>query len=269
MILAVDIGNSNIVFGCIDDNGVRFSDRFSTDLKRTEIEYAIQLKTALGIYGIAPEDIEGGIISSVVPQVTEPIRLAAETLIQKRVRIVGPGLKSGLNIRIDNPAQLGSDLLVDAVAGIAEHSLPLIVIDLGTATTLCVVNEKCQYIGGIVAPGIRTALNSLVNHTSLLQQISFDRPKKTIGTNTIEAMKSGTIYGNASMLDGMIDRIEAELGMTCSVVATGGHAKQVIPYCRHQIDLDENLLLKGLKIIYDKNTPSAGASDGAVNKRHS
>ena len=253
MILAIDVGNSNIVVGCIDKKGIRFIERMSTDLNKTELEYAITLKNIMEIYEIRDGALEGGIISSVVPQVTEVLRCAVEKLIKTPVKIVGPGLKTGLNILIDNPAQLGSDLLVDSVAALAEHPVPLIIIDMGTATTVCVINSKRQYIGGMIVPGVRTALDSLVSHTSLLQQISLEPPKKVIGSNTIDGMKSGTIYGNASILDGLIDRIEEELGEKCTIVATGGLAGAIVPHCRRHILVDDDLLLKGLKIIYEKN----------------
>ena len=231
MILAIDVGNSNIVVGWIEEN-IRF---------------------IMEIYHIQEGDLEGGIISSVVPQVTEVLKRAVEKLIKAPVKIVGPGLKTGLNILIDNPAQLGGDLLVDSVAAMAEHEAPLIVIDMGTATTVCVINEKKQYLGGMILPGVRTSLDSLVSNTSLLQQIGLEPPSKVIGSNTIEGMKSGILYGNAAAMDGLIERIEEELGKTCTIVATGGLAKFVIPFCKREIVIDDDLLLKGLKIIYDKN----------------
>lgn len=253
MILAIDVGNSNIVVGCIDDKEIRFIERISTDRHQTEVEYAISLKNIMEIYEINGRDLEGGIISSVVPQVTEVLRCAVEKLIRKPVKIVGPGLKTGLNILIDNPAQLGSDLLVDSVAALAEHPAPLIIIDMGTATTVCVINQKRQYIGGMIVPGVRTALDSLVTNTSLLQQISLEPPKKVIGSNTIDGMKSGIIYGNAATMDGLIDRIEEELGGKCTIIATGGLAGAIVPHCRRKILIDDDLLLKGLRVIYEKN----------------
>ncbi len=253
MILAIDVGNSNIVVGCIDGEEICFTERISTDWKKTEVEYAITLKNILEIHEIRECDLEGGIISSVVPQITEVLQCAVEKLVRFPVKIVGPGLKTGLNILIDNPAQLGSDLLVDSVAALADHPVPLIIIDMGTATTVCVINQKRQYIGGMIVPGVRTALDSLVSHTSLLQQIGLEPPRKVIGSNTIDSMKSGMIYGNAAILDGLIDRIEEELGETCTIVATGGLADAIVPHCKREIILDDDLMLKGLKIIYEKN----------------
>lgn len=253
MLLVIDIGNTNIVLGCIEGEKISFIERLSTDRKRTELEYAVSIKNVLEIYGIRSDAIEGGIISSVVPQITEAVKTAAEKLIRRPVKVVGPGLKTGLNIRMDNPAQLGSDLVVDAVAAMAEHPVPLIIIDMGTATTVCVVNGGGNYIGGMILPGIRTASDSLVSNAAQLTQISFEKPKRLIGTNTIDCMKSGAMYGNAAALDGLIERIEEELGEPCTAVATGGLAKCVIPLCRKKIILDDNLLMKGLQIIYNKN----------------
>lgn len=253
MILAIDVGNSNIVVGCMEKDDIRFIERLSTDRKKTELEYAVSIKNIMEIYNIRGGDLEGGIISSVVPQLTEILKRAVEKLIKAPVKIVGPGLKTGLNILIDNPAQLGGDLLVDSVAALAEHKPPLVIIDMGTATTVCVINEKRQYLGGMILPGIRTSLDSLVSNTSLLQQIGLEPPAKVIGSNTIDGMKSGILYGNAAALDGLIGRIEEELGKQCTILATGGLAKFVIPFCKREILIDDDLLLKGLKIIYDKN----------------
>lgn len=253
MILAIDIGNSNIVIGCCNDNKILFVERLSTKHSATELEYAISFKNVLELYGIGSEDIHGGIISSVVPSLTNVIKRAMSKIINKDVMVVGPGIKTGLSILTDNPAQLGSDLVVDAVAGINEYSLPLIIIDMGTATTVSVVDETESYIGSIIMPGMRVSLDSLVGRTSQLPKISLEKPKNIIGKNTVDAMKSGILYSTASSIDGMIERIEEELGRSVTVVATGGLAGTVIPLCKRNIILDDELLLKGLMIIYNKN----------------
>ncbi|MBQ6889063.1 MAG: type III pantothenate kinase [Lachnospiraceae bacterium] len=254
MLLAIDMGNTNIVIGCIDDEKIYFVERLSTSAKKTELEYAVDFKTVLELYDIQASDIDGVIISSVVPQLNLVIKTALEKLLKLTPLIVGPGLKNGLNILMDNPSQLGSDLVVDSVAALHEYGAPLTIIDMGTATTICVVDKNNNYIGGQILPGVRVSLDSLVSRTSQLPRIGLDAPKKVIGTNTIDCMKSGILYGNASCIDGMIDRIEEELGYPTTVVATGGLAKSIIPYCKHKIILDDDLLLKGLKVIYDKNT---------------
>lgn len=253
MILAIDIGNTNIVIGCCDDEKIYFVERLSTDNTKTELEYAISFKNVLELYNINPGDIEGGIISSVVPPVTDIVRTSAEKVLGKSVKIVGPGVKTGLNILMDNPAQVGSDRIVNAVAAINEYPAPLIIIDMGTATTLCVVDEKKNYIGGMILPGIRVSLDALVTRASQLSKISIEAPKKTIGKNTLDCMRSGIINGNAACIDGLVNRIERELGQKATVLATGGLAKKVIPYCEQEIIIDDELLLKGLRLIYKKN----------------
>ena len=253
MILAIDIGNTNIVVGCIDEEKIYFTERLSTVRTKTELEYAVDLKTVLDIYHIKRTDIEGCIISSVVPQITGIAKLAAEKILKKEVMVLGPGVKTGLNIVMDNPGQLGADLVADAVAGLASYPVPLVVIDMGTATTISVVNSKKQYIGGMIMPGVGISLDALTARASQLSGISIDAPRHIIGKNTIACMKSGVLYSNAAALDGIIDRIEEELGEKTTVIATGGLAKKIVPHCRKKIILDEELLLKGLMLIYRKN----------------
>ena len=253
MILAIDIGNTNIVVGCIDEEKIYFTERLSTVRTKTELEYAVDLKTVLDIYHIKRTDIEGCIISSVVPQITGIAKLAAEKILKKEVMVLGPGVKTGLNIVMDNPGQLGADLVADAVAGLASYPVPLVVIDMGTATTISVVNSKKQYIGGMIMPGVGISLDALTARASHLSGIRIDAPRHIIGKNTIECMKSGVLYSNAAALDGIIDRIEEELGEKTTVIATGGLAKKIVPHCRKEIILDEELLLKGLMLIYRKN----------------
>lgn len=253
MILAIDIGNTNIVVGCIDENEIYFTERLSTVRTKTELEYAVDLKTILDIYHIKKTEIEGCIISSVVPQITNIAKLAVEKILKKKVMVLGPGIKTGLNILMDNPGQLGADLVADAVAASNNYPAPLIVIDMGTATTVSVLNDKKQYIGGMILPGVGLSLDALTSRASQLGGIGIEAPKHLIGKNTTECMKSGIIYSSAASLDGIVERIEEELGTEATVVATGGLAKKIIPYCKKKITLDEELLLKGLLIIYEKN----------------
>ena len=252
MILAIDIGNTNIVVGCIDDKKTYFIERLSTVRTKTELEYAVDLKTVLDIYHIKKTDIEGCIISSVVPQITNIAKLAAEKILKKEVMVLGPGVKTGLNIMMDNPGQLGADLVANAVAGLNEYPVPFIVIDMGTATTVSVVNKK-QYIGGMIMPGVGVSLDALTARASQLSGISIDAPKHVLGKNTIECMKSGVLYSNAAAIDGIVDRVEEELGEKATVIATGGLAKKIVSHCKKEIILDEDLLLKGLLVIYEKN----------------
>ena len=253
MILAIDVGNTNIVVGCNDDRKTYFIERLSTNRTKTELEYAVDLKNVLDIYHIKKTEIEGCIISSVVPQITNIVKLAAEKILKKNAIVLGPGVKTGLNIMMDNPGQLGADQVADAVAGISGYPVPLILIDMGTATTASVVNSKKQYVGGMILPGVGVSLDALTARASQLSGISIDAPRHVIGKNTIECMKSGVLYSNAAALDGIIDRIEEELGEKATVVATGGLAKKIVPHCKREIILDEELLLRGLLIIYEKN----------------
>ena len=253
MILAIDIGNTNIVLGCIDNRNILFTERISTDQQKTDLEHAISVKTVLELHNIKPSCISGAIIASVVPPITYLISSAVKKITGCTAMVVGPGIRTGLNILMDNPASVGADLIVGAVAAIAEYPCPLIIIDMGTATTFAVVDEKKNYIGGMILPGIRVSLDSLTSRTSQLPRISLDPPKRLIGRNTIDSMKSGILYGNASCIDGMTERIMDELGMRTTVIATGGLAETITPLCRQDIILHNELLLKGLLLIYEKN----------------
>ena len=253
MVLAVDIGNSNVVIGCFEGDDIRLLERMSTNRNSTALEYAVLIKTVLELNGLEKVAFEGGIISSVVPAVTNMVKAAIEKLTGKPPLVVGPGLKTGLKIMIDNPAQLGSDRVADAVAAVSEYPCPLITIDMGTATTISVIDKNQNFIGGVIMPGLRISAESLSSRTSQLPQISLDPPKKAIGRNTIDCMRSGIVLGCAATIDGIVEKIEQELGYPCTVISTGGHAGIVIPYCKRQIIVDEKLLLKGLMILYRKN----------------
>ena len=253
MILAIDIGNTNIVIGCMEGDKCSFIERLSTVRTKTELEYAIDIKNVLDIYQVDPAALQGGIISSVVPQITKIFQLAAEKILKKEILIVGAGIKTGLNIRMDNPASLGGDLVVNAVAGIKEYEAPMLTFDLGTATTVSVIDKDRRYQGGMIYPGVGVSLDSLTARAAQLSGISLEAPEHLIGKNTIECMKSGVIYSSAAAIDGIIDRMKEELGGKATVIATGGLAKKIVPHCRRDVILDDDLLLKGLSILYYKN----------------
>ena len=254
MLLAVDIGNTNVVFGCVDENGeIKVSERISTNHNATSAEYAVLIKNLLEMNRFDINDIDDAIMSSVVPSVTRTVKESIKKLFGVEPMIAGPGVKTGLNILIDNPAQLGSDQAVDAVAGINLYPLPLIIIDMGTATTVSVVDKKKNYIGGLIMTGMAVASDALIQRTAQLPKIDFELPPNIIGKNTIDCMKNGALYSNACALDGIIERIEEQLGEKCTAVATGGLAEVVLPLCRKNIILEKNLLIKGLNIIYRKN----------------
>ena len=253
MILAVDIGNSNIVIGGIQGEKIAFEARLRTDPTKTSDEYCIDVKMILDVYGVRREDVEGAIIASVVPQVLNSIKTAIKKLTGKTALVVGPGLKTGLNIRVENPYQTGADLVVGSVAALREHKPPLIVVDMGTATTMIVLDESGALIGGCICPGVKISLDALTDRTALLPGLQLDQPKKAIGRNTIDCMRSGIMLGNACMLYGMVQRMEEELGQKCTVVITGGIAKFVAPLCRTPMIYDKDLILKGLAFLYREN----------------
>ena len=220
MILAIDIGNTNIVIGCMEGDKCSFIERLSTVRTKTELEYAIDIKNVLDIYQVDPAALQGGIISSVVPQITKIFQLAAEKILKKEILIVGAGIETGLNIRMDNPASLGGDLVVNAVAGIKEYEAPMLIFDLGTATTVSVIDKDRRYQGGMIYPGVGVSLDSLTARAAQLSGISLEAPEHLIGKNTIECMKSGVIYSSAAAIDGIIDRMKEELGGKATVIAT-------------------------------------------------
>ena len=253
MILTVDIGNSNIVIGGVEGENIVFEARLRTDATKTSDEYCIELKSLLDIYHVEDSNIEGSIIGSVVPQVLNSFQTAIKKLTGKQALVVGPGLKTGLNIKIENPAQTGADLVVGCVAALREHKPPMIVVDMGTATTMVVLDETGALVGGCICPGVKISMDALTDRTALLPGLQLDQPKKAIGRNTIECMRSGIMLGAACMVDGMIQRMEEELGYPTTVVATGGIAKFVIPMCRKPIIYDKDLLIKGLAALYRDN----------------
>jgi len=256
MLLAIDIGNTNIVIGCFQGDELLFKARIATDKIKTSDQYGVEIKNMLEAFGIQRTDIDDCIISSVVPPVFNSVRTGVIKVIGKQPMVVGPGLKTGLNIHMDVPGQVGSDRIVVAVAALAEHKAPLILMDMGTATTIEVVEPENVYVGGVIFPGVRLSLDALTTHTAQLPGISLDKPKQVIGKNTVDCMRSGMMYGTAAMIDGLIDRMEEELGHSATLIATGGMAQFIVPLCRHEILLDKQLLLKGLNVLYKKNKRS-------------
>ena len=253
MVLAIDIGNTHILLGCFEDRKILFKELLSTDRSYTDLEYASLIKSALEFNGASFDQIEGAIVSSVVPSVTGMIKIAIERFAQVTPVVVGPGVKTGLKIKIDNPAQLGSDLVVSAVAGIKEYGVPQINIYMGTATAFSLIDSEKTFLGTSIGAGMGIAAEALSSRTSQLPNVAFETPKKVIGTNTVDSMKSGLICQNAALIDGMIDRIEEEYGDKCVIVATGRYASIVTPLCRHKVICDMELILKGLIEVYFKN----------------
>ncbi|MDO5399786.1 MAG: type III pantothenate kinase [Eubacteriales bacterium] len=253
MLLAIDIGNTNLVIGCMEDERIVFKARIATDRTRTSDQYGVEIKNMIEAYGVKVSDIDDCIISSVVPPVFNSVKTGVIKVIGKQPMVVGPGLKTGLNIHVDVPSQVGSDRIVIAVAALAEYKAPMLLLDMGTATTIEVVEPDNVYMGGVIFPGVKVSLEALTSRAAQLPAISLDRPKNVIGTNTVDCMRSGTMYGTAAMIDGLIERMEEELGHKTTVIATGGMAQFIIPLCKREIILEKELLLKGLNIIYKKN----------------
>lgn len=253
MILAIDIGNTNIVLGCIRDDEILFEARMATDLLKTADEYCAGLHSILFLNHFAAADISGCIISSVVPPVLNALCTAVKRLTGHDPMIVGPGIKTGLNVRTDDPAEVGGDLITAAVAAVKEYGAPLLIVDMGTATTISAIDEKGAYLGGCICPGLRISQEALTNRTSQLPGIRLEMPKKAIGRNTVDCMRSGIMIGAAAMLDGLLERMQEELGTEAKIIATGGMVHQILPLCRKPMIYDENLLLKGLNILYKNN----------------
>jgi type III pantothenate kinase len=253
MILAIDIGNSNIVIGGVEGDEIVFEARLRTEATKTSDQYCVDLKILLDVYEVSRESIEGVIVASVVPQVLNSMQTAVKKLTGKNCLVVGPGLKTGLNILIENPSQTGADLVVGSVAALREHKPPMIVVDMGTATTMVVLDKNGALIGGCICPGVKISMDALTERTALLPGLQLDQPKKAIGRNTIDCMRSGIMMGAACMLDGMVQRMEEELGAKTTVVVTGGIGKFVVPMCRTPMIYDKDLLLKGLAALYRDN----------------
>lgn len=253
MILAVDVGNSNIIFGGYRADKFVFSCRVKTDSAKTEWEYATLIADLLRLNGCSVEEFSAMALSSVVPSLTSVMRGTAKILGLSHFLSVAPGLKTGLNIKIDDPSQLGADLACTAVATIEKYPLPAIIIDLGTATKILVVDKQKGFRGGAIMPGVLVALSALSSSTAQLPHIGLGNGIKVIGTNTVDSMLSGSILGTASMIDGMVERYRAEIGEIATVVACGGLVEQIIPHCKSDIIIDDGLVLDGLMAIYRKN----------------
>lgn len=253
-ILALDVGNTNIVLGCIDDGEIISIERIRTEESATSAEYAIKLNDLLHYMKVPADSFDGAIISSVVPPVTDVLKKAVLGVTGKECLVVGPGMKTGMNVLIDDPSTLGADLAVGGVAAIACYGSPAIIIDMGTATSVTVVDKDNCFRGGAIFAGVRLGISALAAGTSLLPEIHIAPPEKCISTNTVDCMQSGAVFGTAATVDGLIDRFEAELGYRCKYIATGGLAQPIVKYCTHDIICDNDLLLRGLWVLYKRNT---------------
>lgn len=249
--LAVDMGNSSLAVGIMNEQGVAYASRIKTDRQKTEMHYLLQFRQILAEFKIEASDINGSILSSVVPELNFSVMLAMKWLTGKEVMILGnEDVDTGLEIAITDPSSLGKDRIADCVGALTQYEAPMIIIDMGTATTVNIIDDQKRYIGGMIIPGVKISLNALSKSASQLPRVPIEAPKTIIGRNTTECMKSGVIYGFASMIDGLIDRLSSELGGNPTVVVTGGNSKFIVPYCNHTFIYDEYLLLKGMYYIY-------------------
>ena len=254
MILTIDIGNTHIMCAGFVSSEPAFVVRMATDPTKTEDEYASKLLNILALYNVEKHNVKGAIISSVVPPLNAIIRKAVRIIYGVDALVVGPGIKTGINIHCDDPASVGADLICACVAANKLYGSPALIVDMGTATKLIVLNGKGAFEGVSIAPGVLMGLEALAERTAQLPVVSLEAPKSVIGKNTVDCMRSGIIYGAASMVDGMIDRINAEMGISLPVIATGGLAETVVTHCKHSIIMDELLVLRGLELIYQKNS---------------
>lgn len=254
MILTIDIGNTNIVLGGFSEEKIAFVARIATDTKKTEDEYAAVIRSVLSIHAVEKKEIKGAIVASVVPPLTAIMKKAVQIVYGIQPIMVGPGIKTGINIRCDNPSSVGADLICACVAAHHLYGSPSLVIDMGTATKMMLVDKTGTFCGASIIPGVHIGLRALSGDTAQLPQISLEAPRSVIGKNTVDCMRSGVVYGNACLIDGMIARFCEETGEALPVYATGGLANTIIPFCKHKVTLDEHLVLKGLYILYKKNT---------------
>lgn len=253
MLLTIDVGNSNIKFGVYDGEELHRIIKLSTDSHKTADEFAVELYTLFQVYSVDCFSIDSCIICSVVPRITNRLKAAVKSVTGIDALVVGPGIKTGVNIQIDDPATLGADLVVACAAAQSMATLPCVVISMGTATAMFVIDKQKRMLGGSIAPGVSISLDALTAHGALIPSIALNAPQNVIGKNTDDSIRSGVVIGTACMIDGMIRKIEEEIGEKCSVIATGGIAVMIVNSCSHEILLKDDLILEGLRIIYDKN----------------
>lgn len=254
MLLALDIGNTNIVGGLFDGSALVDTFRIATVRGRTVDEYAVLFAQILNLRGMAPNRVQSCIIASVVPQVTDLVGSAVKMVTSVEALVVGgPGLKTGMSIRYDNPREVGADRIVNAVAAYAKVGDAVIVVDFGTATTFDCISKQGEYLGGVIVPGVQVSLDGLLSRAAKLSRVDLVEPPRIIGRNTPHAMQSGIIYGYASLVDGLLSKIEAEMAVPCRTLATGGLAPKI---CAHTTRVEEvcpDLTLEGLRLIFERN----------------
>jgi type III pantothenate kinase len=253
MLLAIDVGNTNIVYGLFDGERLVHQFRVESARGRTADEYAVQLRALLEMHGIALPAVKAAILACVVPSLTDPMLRLVERLFQREAVVVGPGIRTGMAILIENPREVGADRIADAVAGFERARGGVIVVDFGTSTNFDVVTPKGEYLGGVLAPGLQISADALFARAAKLPRVEIAKPPKVVGKNTIHAMQSGIVYGYVGLVDGLVERLMAELGFPAAVIATGGLAPLIAPLSKTIVDVDDHLTLTGLRILYERN----------------
>jgi type III pantothenate kinase len=253
MLLAIDVGNTNIVYGLFDGERLVHKFRVESARGRTADEYAVTLRSLLDMHGIEASSVDAAIIACVVPSLTEPMMHLVRSAFGREALVVGPGIRSGMAILIENPREVGADRIADAVAGFDRAKGGVVVVDFGTSTNFDVVTPKGEYLGGVLAPGLQISADALFTRAAKLPRVEIAKPPKVVGRNTVHAMQSGIVYGYVGLVDGLVERILAELGYPCAVIATGGLASLIAPLSRTITAVDDELTLIGLRILYDRN----------------
>jgi type III pantothenate kinase len=258
MLLAIDVGNTNIVYGLFRGHELVHQFRVETGRGRTADEYAVVLRQLLAMYGVDASAITAAIVASVVPPLTESMIELVRRACGREALVVGPGIRTGMSILYENPREVGADRIVNAVAAFEKTKAGVIVVDFGTATTFDCVTPKGEYLGGVIAPGIQISADALFARAAKLPRVEIAKPPKVVGRNTVHSMQSGIVYGYVGLVDGLVERLRDELGYPCAVLATGGLARVIAPLSRTIQEADDNLTLVGLRIIFDRNPGDGG-----------